>query len=111
MKTLTFTELTTSELKAAIREELHAVLADFKQSPTLLIEDDMGGIELAIQITGLAKPTIYSLVCDRKIPHSKRGKRLYFSRQELVQWLKAGKRKTQDELKEEAVQYGEGSRK
>ena len=62
-------------------------------------------IELAIELTGLAKPTIYGLVSERKIPHSKRGKKLYFSRKELLVWLTNGKRKKQDEIANEAANF------
>src|SRR5690606_34812783 len=56
------------------------------------------GIELAERITGLKKSTIYNLVQQRKIPHYKRGKRLYFDQKELLDWIRKGKRKTLDEL-------------
>jgi len=56
--------------------------------------EDIGGIELAEKIIGLAKPTIYALVSKSKIPFMKQGKRLYFSRQELTEWIKSGRNKT-----------------
>jgi len=62
---------------------------------------------LAIELTGLARPTIYGLVHGRTIPHSKRGKKLYFSRRELTEWLKQGKRKTKAEIVVEAENYGQ----
>lgn len=55
------------------------------------------GIGLAIRITGLKKKTIYNLVNKRAIPHSKKGKRLYFDEQELLGWIKSGKRRTKEE--------------
>jgi predicted DNA-binding transcriptional regulator AlpA len=55
------------------------------------------GINLAVRITGLQKKTIYNLVSQRSIPHSKKGKRLYFDEQELLTWIKSGKRKTKEE--------------
>ena len=55
-------------------------------------------IELAVALTGLTKKTIYNLVYKRMIPHSKRGKRLYFDEEELTEWIKQGKRKTLEEL-------------
>ena len=58
-----------------------------------------------MEITKLAKPTIYGLVSKSKIPHSKPGKKLYFSRKKLLKWLTNGKRKTQDEIAEEAVNF------
>ncbi|MBX2896789.1 MAG: helix-turn-helix domain-containing protein [Cyclobacteriaceae bacterium] len=61
-------------------------------------------IALAVQITGLKKKTIYNLVNKRLIPHAKRGKRLYFDEQELLQWIKEGKRKTHRELLSDLMQ-------
>ncbi|MDQ6786156.1 MAG: helix-turn-helix domain-containing protein [Acidobacteriota bacterium] len=97
---ITVTNLTIEDISKAIRNELRGY---FEQQEEKEREDEIGGIELAIELTGLAKPTIYGLVSERKIPHSKRGKKLYFSRKELLIWLTNGKRKTQDEIAAEAI--------
>ena len=78
---ITVTNLTIEDISKAIRNELRCY---FEQQEEKEREDEIGGIELAIELTGLAKPTIYGLVSERKIPHSKRGKKLYFSRKELL---------------------------
>ena len=104
MENLVLTQLTILELKDVFRE----VMQDFFNSaatPNNFTgdgdgEDEIGGIELAEKITGLKKQTIYGLVSERKIPHSKRGKRLYFSRKDLLDWIKKGKRKTGIEIAE-----------
>jgi len=99
---ITVTNLTIDDITRAIRNELKTYFADKEETER---EDEIGGIALAIEVTGLAKPTIYGLVSERKIPHSKRGKKLYFSRKELLIWLTNGKRKTQDEIAEEAANF------
>jgi predicted DNA-binding transcriptional regulator AlpA len=53
---------------------------------------EIGGIELAQEITRLSKARIYTLVSERKLPHAKRGNRLSFSRTELLDWVAAGHR-------------------
>ena len=53
---------------------------------------DLISIEEAGQLVGLAKPTIYSLTSQQKIPFMKKGKKLYFSRKEIDQWIRAGKK-------------------
>ena len=53
---------------------------------------EVGGIELAQQVTRLSKPRIYALVSARELPHSKRGNRLFFNRADLLAWVNAGKR-------------------
>lgn len=59
-------------------------------------------IEEASQIIGKAKPTIYSLVRRRMIPCYKSGKKLYFFEDELLEWIAKGKKKTLQEIEEEA---------
>lgn len=48
-----------------------------------------------------AKPTIYGLVSNRKIPFHKRGKRLIFSKKSIDEWIAAGRHKTIDEIRNE----------
>jgi excisionase family DNA binding protein len=57
------------------------------------------GIDLAVSITGKTKKTIYNLVNKRKIPHYKKGNKLYFKEAELQEWIKVGKRLTTEEVK------------
>jgi predicted DNA-binding transcriptional regulator AlpA len=66
--------------------------------PVISKEENSGGIALAMKITQLKKRTIYNLVNKRVIPHSKKGKRLYFDEKELREWIKSGKRMTLEEV-------------
>lgn len=103
---LIVTNLTLDDIKQAFRNELETFFNNKNLAESQEINDEIGNIELAIQITSLAKPTIYGLVSERKIPHLKQGKFLYFSRKELIEWIKQGKRKTQNEIKLEAENFG-----
>jgi hypothetical protein len=40
----------------------------------------------------LPKPTLYGWVQNNKIPCSKKGKRLYFSKLEIDEWLREGRK-------------------
>jgi len=60
-------------------------------------------INEAASLTKLAVPTLYGLVHQRKIPSYRRGKRLYFLKSELLAWIKAGRRQTVQEIKENAA--------
>lgn len=53
----------------------------------------------------LAKPTIYALVHKMKIPNYKQGKRLYFKKADIDQWLTKSRRKTREEIEQEAADY------
>ncbi|KAA9349575.1 helix-turn-helix domain-containing protein [Larkinella humicola] len=73
---------------------IEQVLQDIRhqRNNTVGTLDEIGGIELAQQLTRLSKARIYTLVSQREIPHKKRGNRLTFSRTELIGWLEEGKR-------------------
>lgn len=45
-------------------------------------DDDFMNIEQVASFVGLFKATVYSLIHQRKIPHFKVGKRLYFKKSE-----------------------------
>jgi len=55
-------------------------------------------IQQASEFLNLAVPTIYSMVSRKELPYMKRSKRLYFSRVELSDYLKAGRKKTSAEV-------------
>ena len=52
-----------------------------------------------------SKPTFYSYVHRHLIPYHKRGKKLVFLKSEIDQWLKAGRRKTIEEIEKEAISF------
>lgn len=62
--------------------------------------DKLFTIKEAADFLHLTVPTIYSLVARAEIPVCKRGKRLYFSKQEITGWIMAGRKKTVDEIDE-----------
>ena len=49
-------------------------------------------IDEACKITRKAKPTIYTLARKGLIPAYKRGKKLYFYEDELLQWIESGRK-------------------
>ena len=68
-------------------------------------DEEIGGMELAKRITGLSYPTIYGLVSTREIPHSKKGKKLYFIKSQLIEWVKSGNRKTTSQIEVDAEKF------
>lgn len=73
-----------------------------KSSPVLVESDQLLTIQQAADLISLSVPTIYGLVSRKEIPVSKRGKRLYFSKQELTDWIKAGRKLTVSEIESQA---------
>jgi predicted DNA-binding transcriptional regulator AlpA len=85
-----------NKVEMLLVELLHVCKRD---SPPVISKDEStGGIMLAMKITQLKKRTIYNLVNKRMIPHSKKGKKLYFDEKELREWIKSGKRMTLEEV-------------
>ena len=69
------------------------------------------GIEEVSRIIGKAKPTIYTLVRQRKIPCYKNGKKLYFFEEEILEWISKGKKKTIQEIESEVLKYNHNRKK
>ena len=69
--------------------------------------DKLLTIEEAANFLSLSKATLYAKVSKGVIPFSKpQGtKRLYFSENELREYLKTGRKKTNQEIEEEAEEY------
>ena len=62
-------------------------------------------IQEAAKFLNLSVPTIYSKVSKGELHVMKRGKRLHFSRTELMQYIKDGRKKTNAEIEAEALTY------
>lgn len=68
-------------------------------------ESEFLSIEETAKLIKLAKPTIYGLVHKKAIPHHKKGKRLYFLKSELLEWIKSGKRTSKSDIEKQADSY------
>ncbi|WP_281336256.1 helix-turn-helix domain-containing protein [Flavobacterium eburneipallidum] len=64
-------------------------------------KEDILNIEEASKLLNLSISTIYSKVSKREIPVNKQGKRIYFYKHELMQWIKSGRIKTYLEIENE----------
>ena len=59
----------------------------------------------ASKYLSLSKSTLYKLTSERNIPHFKRGKRVYFKRNELENWLTEVRIMTRDDIEKQAATY------
>lgn len=62
-------------------------------------EDELLTVSEAAKLLKLSVATVYTKVCRNEIPANKQGKRLYFYRKELLDWIKSGRIKTISEIK------------
>ncbi len=62
--------------------------------------------EEACEFTGISKSYLYKLTSSGMIPYAKpNGKMIFFERKELVSWLLQNKRRSKEELQQEATRY------
>ena len=56
-------------------------------------------------LTGLSRNYLYRLTSERRIPYYKRGKLLYFSRDEIEDWMLKNRYATQEEIESNVSAY------
>lgn len=104
MKNLNFEQLPSavSELieKLDVIEELLRNQSSQNSSTTLA---QFLTVREAANYLNLAVPTVYSLVSRGELPYMKRSKRLYFSREELIEYIKVGRRQSIADVEENAL--------
>ena len=106
MNTLTFEQLP-SAVRTLTKEvsELKQLIITTADRKIINVPEQPINIKEAAIVLGLAVPTIYSKASKGELPYMKRGKRLYFSRTELLEYIKGGKRKSSAEIDAEADAY------
>jgi len=57
------------------------------------------------EFLGMKPSGIYGLVHKRKIPHIKKGKRLYFFKSKILEWLRNGNVETDQDIQHKADEY------
>jgi len=107
MEEILFTPMKLTELgnliESSVRKALNEGVSINHESHK--VDSDLINIKQASELLGLAVPTIYAKVSERLIPHSKQGKKLFFSREQLAAWIKSGQRKTVADLQTEAENF------
>ncbi len=87
-------------------EDLEKVLLEKNEAPSAPVDKWLNIDELKKYLPdNPAKATIYGWVSKRDIPHHKGGKKLRFLQSEIDAWLSSGKRKSENELRDEANKY------
>jgi hypothetical protein len=86
----------TEKFRLVVRQELQAAGIS-TGSKVLKDTDEIFNIQQAANFLGLAVSTCYTL----NLPSMKKGKRLYYSKRDLIGWLRTGQRKTSSELDHE----------
>ena len=91
--------------------ELKRLLIEKQEQITSEQPEQLLNVQEAAQFLNLTVPTIYSKVSKGELPVMKRSKRLYFSRTELLDYLKEGRKKSNAEIEQEAEAYLSNNKK
>jgi excisionase family DNA binding protein len=81
------------------------ILLDKATEQTQPANDQLLTISQVAEFLSLSVPTVYGLVSRSAIPCMKKGKRLYFSKDEISDWIKTGKKKTISEMAADTDTY------
>lgn len=111
MNNIILTQLSQDELQTLIECSLSRVLAKSEIATSTLEQDKIFTIEEAASFLSLSRHTIYDLTSRSAIPYLKKGRRLYFSKEDLISWLKDSRRATKAEADQEADSYLAGIKK
>jgi excisionase family DNA binding protein len=67
--------------------------------------DELLTVQDTAKFLSLSVPTVYTLISKGELPVMKRSKRCYFSKVELINYLKQGRKKTVREIEADADTY------
>jgi excisionase family DNA binding protein len=94
------------EVIEARLNSIETLLLDLKHIPKAQGEQPQTDVLLTVQDTAkflsLSVATVYTLISKGELPVMKRSKRCYFSKVELINYLKQGRKKTFVEIANEA---------
>ncbi len=99
--------LSIEDLQTVIIDCVNSCLRNNKQESKAPTDqpEQLLTIQEAAEFLSLTVPTMYSKVSKGELPVMKRSKRLYFSRTELLEYLKDGRKKSNAEIEAEAKAY------
>jgi len=104
MENIVLISISKMELESLIENSVRKVLNELTID-NLKEGDVILSVEEVAQLLRVSVPTIYHYTSGRLIPFFKKGKRLYFSKDAIKEWVKKGKVKTMDEIEIEANTY------
>jgi len=106
MEKISFEQLPAAVCELCNRlERIEQILVKRNETSSSEIEDRFLTIQEAAEFLKLTVQTLYSKVSRRELPFMKRSKRLYFSQNELTEYLKSGFRKSNSEIQGVAKDY------
>ncbi len=75
------------------------------ESLTLIGAKNILDLDEAVLFTGFSKGHLYRMTSEKRIPHFKKSRKLYFKKTELENWMLEQKILTEDEIQSKASTY------
>lgn len=98
-------QLDSEQLNSLIQNAVRKVILETPQAEQAKDTDELLTVQDTAKFLSLSVPTVYGLISKGELPVMKRSKRCYFSKVELINYLKQGRKKTLAETASEADQY------
>lgn len=105
MKDIVLISIPETTIKSLVESAVKKALAEHESTKTGSLKSRALTFEEGCAYVNISKSHGYKLTSKGLIPHSKRGKRIYFDQAELDEWLLANRVSTVDELQAETDQY------
>lgn len=106
MKETVMISLPMEDFQTVIIDCVNSCIRNNKQVVEVKREaDELLTVQDTAKFLSLSVPTIYGLISKGELPVMKRSKRCYFSKVELINYLKQGRKKTFAETATEAETY------
>lgn len=87
MQNLVFTQLSAKEFRQLLQEEISKALAEYSPSTTTTPTKEILSFTEGCEYLDISKSYGYKLTSKQELPHYKRGKKIYFKRVELDEWM------------------------
>ena len=110
MEDIVLISISKKELESIIENSVRKILNESATGQNTS-EGGMLSVKEVAEFLKVGASTIYKYTSSREIPCFKKGKRLYFSKDALMQWISEGKLKTRFEIEQEAATYLTARRK
>jgi excisionase family DNA binding protein len=91
------------ELEILIKVAIRQALGEQTENSVEKEHDKILSIQEASVFLNLAKQTLYSFTSKNIIPFLKKGKKLYFRKSDLINWLSEGKQKSKSEILKDII--------
>ena len=100
---MTFNDLPSAMVEIMAR--LDRIEAGQQVTQVTQSQDEFLTVQETAEYMHVSIPTVYAKAEHGEWPHLKRGKRLYFLKEDLIKFLKDGRRKTRYEIQAEAEEF------